>query len=165
VAVRIYVVAEVGDTVFVPIDETVPISGLIETDVAPLTSQVRVAASPEEIEVISAAKVVITGLPAVFTVTVTDPAVLPTPLVAVSVYTVVEVGDTVLVPVDETLPISGLIETDVAPVTPHESVEASPEAIEVGLAVKLLTVGSAAGVTVIVADVVDGPVLLEAVMV
>ena len=164
-AVRIYVVAEVGDTVFVPIDATVPISGLIETDVAPLTSQVRVAASPAVIEVTSAVKVVITGLPAVFTVTVTDPVVLPVPLVAVRVYTVVEVDDTVLVPVDETLPISGLIETDVAPVTPHESVEASPEATAVGFAVKLLTTGSAAGVTVIVADVVDGPVLLEAVMV
>ena len=123
VAVRIYVVAEVGDTVFVPMDATVPISGLIETDVAPLTSQVRVATSPAAIEVLSAAKVVITGLPAVFTVTVTGAVVLPAPLVAVSVYVAVEAGDTVFVPVDETLPISGLMETDVAPATSHDSVE------------------------------------------
>ncbi|MHB8086378.1 MAG: hypothetical protein ACYDHZ_11185 [Dehalococcoidia bacterium] len=57
------------------------------------------------------------------------------------------------------------METDVAPVTFHDSVEELPEVMLFGVRVKLPTAGSTAGVTVSVVAVVDGPALLVAVSV
>jgi len=65
--------------------------------------------------------------------------------------------------VEETVPTPWLMETDVAPVTFHDSVAELPEVMEVGLAVKTAMVGGPA--TVIVADFVDGPVEFVAVIV
>ena len=42
-ATSVYVVVVSGDTVLVPLEETVPMSGLIETELAPVTSQCKVA--------------------------------------------------------------------------------------------------------------------------
>lgn len=74
-------------------------------------------------------------------------------------------GDTDLVPEVDTVPTSWLMETDVAPVTLHDSVEALPEVIEAGLAVKLAIVGGPDGLTVTLAVVVDEPASLAAVIV
>jgi len=74
-------------------------------------------------------------------------------------------GDTDLVPVFDTVPIAWSMDTDVAPLTVHDSVELLSEAIEVGLAVKLLITGGPEGLTVIVDVIVDVPVSLTAVIV
>ena len=42
-ATSVYVVVVSGDTVLVPLEETVPIPGLIETELAPVVSQCKVA--------------------------------------------------------------------------------------------------------------------------
>ena len=69
-----------------------------------------------------ALKVVITGALDIVTVTVVDAVELPAPLEAVSLYTVVEAGDTLFVPVNDTVPTSGPMETDVASATFHDNV-------------------------------------------
>ena len=73
-------------------------------------------------EVWLALKVVMIGALGFVTLTVADAVGLPALLDAVSVYVVVKAGDTLCIPVDDTVPISGLIETDVAPVTLHDNV-------------------------------------------
>jgi len=63
------------------------------------------------------------------TVIVIDLRADPDILLATSVYVVVVSGDIFLVPLEETVPISGLIETDVAPVTSHCKVAGCPDVI------------------------------------
>jgi hypothetical protein len=53
------------------------------------------------------------------TVIVCDPLAEPNRLLASSVYLVVVLGDTVLVPLDDTVPMPGMMETDDTPVTFH----------------------------------------------
>jgi hypothetical protein len=67
-------------------------------------------------------KVVMIGTFDVATLSVADAVELPLPLEAVSVYLVVESGDTLFVPLDETVPTSGSMETDVASLTLHDNV-------------------------------------------
>ena len=69
-----------------------------------------------------ALKVVIIGAFDKVTFSVVDAVELPASLDAVSVYAVVAAGDMLFVPVNCTVPISGLIETDVAPATLHDNV-------------------------------------------
>ena len=86
-----------------------------------MTSQVRVELSPALMESGLELKANIIGALDSFTVTIADEVALPALLEAVNVYVVVEPGVTLLVPVEETVPISGLMETDVAPVTFHDN--------------------------------------------
>ena len=91
-------------------------------DFAPITSHVNVDSSPEIMEAGLALKVVMIGAFDEVTVSVADAVELPALLEAVSRYPVVEPGDTFFVPLDDTVPISGSMETDVEPVTPHDTV-------------------------------------------
>jgi len=61
-------------------------------------------------------------------VAVTVPSVLP----AVSSYVVVDVGDTDWDPVDDTAPIPGVMDTDVASVTVQWSVADDPDVTVMG---------------------------------
>ena len=56
---------------------------------------------------------------AAVTVIVIDFRADPDILLATSAYAVVVPGDTILLPLEKTVPISGLIETELAPVTAH----------------------------------------------
>ena len=69
-----------------------------------------------------ALKVVMIGIFNEVTVSIADAVELPALLEAVSTYLVVEPGDTFFVPVTGTGPISGLMETNVAPATLHDNV-------------------------------------------
>ena len=91
-------------------------------DFAPITSHVRVETSPDLMEVGLAPNVVIMGASDAVTLSVADAVELPAPLEAVSTYLVVEPGDTLFVPLDDTVPIPGSMETDVEPVTPQVTV-------------------------------------------
>lgn len=135
------------------------------TVVAPVTTHVKVELSPVLIDVGLAVKAVMTGMPAAVTETVAEAVESPALLVVVRVYVVVEDGVTATLPEDDTIPTLGLMDTDVARETFHDSVEELPEVIEVGLAVKLSIAGGPDGVTVIVVDVVEGPVEFVAVIV
>ena len=97
---------------------------LILIDFAPITSHVKVESSPALMEAGPALKAVMMGIFDEVTVSVADAVELPALLEAVSTYLVVEPGDTFCVPVNDTGPISGLIETDVAPATLHDNVAA-----------------------------------------
>jgi hypothetical protein len=69
---------------------------------------------------------------------------------------VVVVGETVMAPLGETVPIPLSMETDVALVVDHVNVDDWPEVIEVGLALKL-TVGAVLAVpTVMLAEAFAG---------
>lgn len=128
---------------------------LILIDFAPITSHSRFVDSPDLIEDGLALKVVITGALDILTVMVADAVELPAPLEAVSLYTVVEAGDTLFVPVNDTVPTSGLMETDVAPATLHDNVAVWPVVILSGAELKLLMAGSmpvTVTVTVLLAD-------------
>jgi hypothetical protein len=120
-AVSMYLVVEPGDTFFVPLDDTVPISGAMETDVEPVTPQDTVAVCPVKILPGSILKLFMDGRIPV-TVIVTDLRTEPDILLATSVYVAVVSGETFLVPLDETAPITGLIETELAPVTSQRKV-------------------------------------------
>jgi hypothetical protein len=117
-AISTYLVVEPGDTFFVPLDETIPISGSMETDVEPATSQDTVAVCPVKILPGSILKLFMDGRIPV-TAIVIDLRTEPKVLLANSVYVDAASGDTVVVPLEDTVPISGLIETEVAPVTAH----------------------------------------------
>ena len=84
---------------------------------------VRVELSPALMEIGLALKAVMIGTLDFVTVIVADRVEFPAPLEAVSVYVVVKSGDTLCVPVGDTGPIFGLMETDVAPVTFHDNVD------------------------------------------
>ena len=96
--------------------------GVILIDVEPVTSHARLELSPALMDAGLALKVVMIGEPDIVTVTVADAVELPASLEAVSVYVVVEPGVTLCDPVDDTVPMSGLMETDVAPVTFQDNV-------------------------------------------
>jgi len=91
-------------------------------DVAPITSHVSVACLPEPTVDGLAEKIDMIGALVILTVSVADLVELPASLEAVSVYVVVSWGDTSLLPLGSTLPISGLMETDFALETPHDRV-------------------------------------------
>jgi len=74
-------------------------------------------------------------------------------------------GDTDLVPEVDTVPSPWLMETEVAPLLLHDSVQLLPEVMEAGLAVKPAMVGGPDGLTVTLAVVVDEPASLVAVIV
>ena len=117
-AVSTYLVVEPGDTFFVPLDDTVPISGSMEADVEPVTPQDTVAVCPVKILPGSILKLFMVGRMPV-TLTVMDLRADPYILLATSIYVVVVSGYTFLVPLAETVPIPGLMETDVTPVAAH----------------------------------------------
>jgi hypothetical protein len=158
-------VVAVGFRVRVPVADTVPTLGAIFIVVAPVTAHDNVTLSPEAIDDGLAVKAVITGRPAAVTVTTAVFVELPRLLLAVSVYVVVVVGDTDLVPVFDIVPIAWSMDTDVAPLTVHDSVELLPDVMEAGLAVKLVISGGPDGLTVILAVIVEVPVSLTAVIV
>ena len=97
-----------------------------------------------------------------FTVTVADDVTDPTEFVAVSVYVVVAVGDTLRLPDAATVPIPWLMVTDVAFAVLHVSVDDCPELMVVGDA-DSEAVGSELTVTVAVS--VSLPLELVAVIV
>lgn len=101
-----------GVTVCEPLDDTVPIPGLIETEVAPVTFHDNEADCPSVIVPGLALKLLIAGLLGAVTVTVAQAREEPDKLEAVSVYSVVLPGFTVCEPLDVTGPMSGLMETD-----------------------------------------------------
>lgn len=89
---------------------------------APITSHVRVETPAGLTEVGLASKLVMIGAFDKATVIVADAVELPASLDAVSVYVVVVPGDTLFDPVNETVPMAGSMEADVAPVTLHDNV-------------------------------------------
>jgi len=122
------VVVEAGDTFLVPLDDTVPISGSMATDVEPVTLQDTVALCPAKILPGLMLKLSMEGRMPV-TVMVTDLLADWDILLATRVYVVVVSGDTVLVPLKETFPIPGLMETESAPLTSHCKVASWPDVI------------------------------------
>jgi hypothetical protein len=149
------VVVTLGYTVCEPDAETPPIYWSIETEVAPTTSHDRVVGSPLSIDVSDASKLTISGKLVVDTETVTDLVVEPKLLLAVSVYVVVAVGLTVFVPDAETLPTLWLIESEVAPLTVHVSVDVPPLVIVLGLAVKLVISGKSPSTVTVTVSVTE----------
>ncbi len=131
----------VGVIVCEPLDDTVPIAGPIETEVAPVTLQDNVADSPEVMVPGLTVKLLMDGSLGMVTVIVVDFCAEPEKLVATSVYVVVAVGDTATVPLDDTVPISGVMDTPVAPVTSHCNFACSPDVIAGELASKDATTG------------------------
>jgi len=75
------------------------------------------------------------------------------------------VGVTVCEPLDDTVPILGLMETDVAPVTFHDNVPDCPELIVPGLMLKLFMAGRLGAATVMVTHAREEPDMLVAVSV
>lgn len=75
----------------------------------------------------------------------------------------VSAGATVCEPLADTVPILGLIETDVAPVTFHDNVADCPAVIVPGLMLKLFIAGRLGAVTMMVADAREEPERLLAV--
>ena len=76
-------------------------------------------------------------------------------------YLVVEPGDTFSVPLDDTVPIPGSMETDVEPLTLQDIVAVCPVKILSGMTLKLFMDGRAP-VTVIVIDLRADPDSLSA---
>src|SRR5205085_12182 len=105
--------------------------GLMDTVVAPLVAQLSVEEPPGAMLSGLASNRMICGLPAPAapTVTVAVAATFPFGPVAVRVYVVVAVGDTVVEPVAATLPMPLLMLTAVAPWTIQVNVELWPAVI------------------------------------
>ena len=101
-----------GVTVFEPLDDTLPTAGLMETEVAPVTFHDNVADCPAVIVPGLELKLLMAGLLGAVTVTVAQAREEPDKLEAVSVYSVVLSGFTACEPLDDTVPMSGLMETD-----------------------------------------------------
>jgi hypothetical protein len=116
-------VVAVGVTVLLLVAVTVPMPWSIETEVAPVTFHCRVEDWPVVIVIGLAVKLVIAGTPAWARVIVAVAVTIPALLLAVRVYVVVVVGDTVLLPDAVTVPIPWSIENEVAPVIFHCRVE------------------------------------------
>ena len=117
-----------------------PTPGLIDTEVAPVTFQDRVELCPPWIDGGLAVKASITGLPPSVTVTARVAVLWPVAFVAVSVYVVVAAGETET-EVPTTVPTTGLIDTDVAPVTLHDRTALCPAWMDGGLAANDSIVG------------------------
>ena len=130
-----------GFTVCEPLADTVPIAGLIETEVAPATSHDNVADPPEVMAPGLTVKLLMEGALGTVTVIVADFRAEPEKLVATSVYVVVAVGDTATIPLDDTVPIPGVMDTPVAPVTSHCNFACSPDVIAGELTSKDATTG------------------------
>ncbi|MHB8086377.1 MAG: hypothetical protein ACYDHZ_11180 [Dehalococcoidia bacterium] len=114
----------------------------METDVASVTFHDSVADPPALIVPGLTAKLPREGGLGLITVIVVDPLAEPDILVAVSVYVVVVAGDTGIVPLDDTVPTSGLMDTPVAPVTSHCKFACCPDVIVGELALKDATTGA-----------------------
>jgi len=108
VAVKVYVVVDAGLTEALPLSATFPIPGPMVTEVAPLVAQVKVWGTADDAE----KEVMAGGVP---TTTVVCPVTVPLGFMAVKVYVVVEAGLTEALPVSATLPIPGVMVTEVAP--------------------------------------------------
>jgi hypothetical protein len=145
------VIVAVGLTDLVPDAVTVPIPWLMETVVAFVLDQVSVDAAPDVIDVGDALSVTVGSGGGALTVTVALAVADPAELVAVTVYVVVAVGLTDLVPDAVTVPMLWSIETVVAFVLDQVSVDAAPDVMEVGEAL-IATVGSVGGAAVVVKD-------------
>ncbi len=115
-------------------DVDVNVPGVIATLVAPVVAQLSVLLEPELIVVGLALNEVIVGPPPpVFTVTVAFDVAQPDPLVAVSVYVVVPVGLTLVVPLaDAELNPPGEIAIVVAPLAVQVSMLLAPELMLAG---------------------------------
>lgn len=101
-----------GVTVCEPLDDTVPKAGLMETEVAPVTFHDNVADCPAVIVPGLELKLLMAGLLGAATIMVAHAREEPDKLEAVSVYSVVSSGFTACEPLDDTVPISGLMVTD-----------------------------------------------------
>jgi hypothetical protein len=169
VAVSVYVVVAVGDTLVEPLaDVEVNEPGVMLMLVAPLVDQLNVLLLPEVIVVGLAANELIVGfVGAGLTVTVSVLVVEPALFVAVNVYVVVAVGDTLVEPLaDVEVNEPGVMLMLVAPLVDQLNVLLLPEVIVVGLAVNELIVGFVgAGLTVTVTVLVAEPALSVAVSV
>jgi hypothetical protein len=161
------VVVEVGETVGVLFKEGEPTPLSMEIEVAPAMFHWRVADRPVVIVLGFAVKLLITGGTETAAVTemIVDAVIVPELLVALIVYVVVAVGDTDCVPEAETVLMPWSIDTEVAPVIFHLSVEDWPVAIVTGLAENSVTTGKPDPVptTLTVASAVTEPALLVAV--
>jgi hypothetical protein len=102
VAVTIYVVVKLGDTLVNPFSATEPIPWLRLTESAPVEVQVNVEEDPTMI-VTGSTVILTTGR--LFTVMVTLSVAVPLVFVAVIVYVVVNVGVTPVEPLSVTAPI------------------------------------------------------------
>jgi hypothetical protein len=137
-AVSVYVVVVVGDTVLLPDAVTVPMPWSIETTgFAPETIHCRFVDCPELMVPLLAIKPFITGDPGWPTVSIAVAVAEPALLVAVRVYVVVEVGETVGVLFKEGEPTPLSMEIEVAPLIFHCRVADCPVVIVLGFAVKL----------------------------
>lgn len=124
-------------------DVEVNVPGVMARLVAPVVVQLSVLLEPEVMLVGLAAKELITGLLAVFTVTVSMAVVEPVAFVAVRVYMVVAVGLMLVEPLaDMDVNVPGVMAILVAPATTHLSVLLVPKFMLVGAAVKEVTVGA-----------------------
>jgi hypothetical protein len=143
-AVSVYVVVAVGFTLVEPLAEVeVNVPGVMAMLDAPLVAQLSVLLEPEVMLEGLAVNELIVGLLDAVTVTIAVEVIEPVEFVAVSVYVVVAVGLTLVVPladVEENVP--GEIATVVAPDVLQLSVLLAPELIPAGLAVKELIAGS-----------------------
>jgi hypothetical protein len=119
--------------------------------VAPVISQLSMELLPASISGGSALNILITGASFVPEDTVAAATPLtdiwhladefPAALLAVSIYMVVTVGETVVEPLKATLPTPWSINTLLAPLTDHERVQTPPASMIAGLAVNVLTTG------------------------
>jgi hypothetical protein len=128
-------------------ESTVPMPRSSATDVAPDTCQLRTLVSPGCILGGLNAKYTMTGGPdgaAVETLTTVVAVVLPSALVAVSIYAVVAVGETVAFAVAATLPSPWLRDTNVASCTIQLNTADWPGDMVDGLALKELITGALA---------------------
>jgi hypothetical protein len=141
------VVVKDGDTLCVPADDTVPISGLMETDVAPVTLHDNMADCPVNMLSVLKPNLSMDGGAAV-TLIVTDLRTEPEILLAIRVYVAVDSGDTVRLPLEETVPIPGLIETELAPATSQCKVASWPGVIVEALASNEDTTGATKGLEI-----------------
>jgi hypothetical protein len=120
----------------------VNVPGVMAMLVAPLVAQLSVLLDPEVMLVGLAVKELITGLLAVFTVTVSIDVVEPAALVAVRVYLVVAVGLMLVAPLaDVDVNVPGVMAMLVTPAAAQLSVLLLPEFMLVGSAVKEVIVG------------------------
>jgi hypothetical protein len=145
---------------------TVPTPGEIDIDVAAFTDHDSVVDCPAVIDAGAAEKPAMVGgvgagvgveggFAAAVTVTVVLPVVVPAAFWADKVYVVVAIGVTTT-EFPDTVPTAGVIVTELASVTDHDSVEDSPAVTDAGDAAKLVTVGIGDTGKVVAAVVVVG---------
>ena len=136
VTVRVYVVVDVGETIFDPFTATAPMPLSSDTEVAFVVDHVSVDELPLTIEVGLAENVAVGAAAVTVTVAVLLGSGLTATLFAVSVYVVVADGLTPVEPLAASVPTPWSIVTLLTvPSVVHASVEEPPGAIDVGDAV------------------------------